>query len=263
MFFGMSAHSQEIIEKYTLPLALEETSGLTLLNDTLWTHNDSDNEAALYAISTKGALLKKIALPTTSNIDWEDITAVSGNLVIADMGNNFGTRKNLYLLEVIPSENSMEVFDSIPFHYPEQNYYGFQLNTPFDAEGLIAIENNLVVFTKNRKTQTTELYIVSCENEGAKKIGSLAVGSLITGADYNAELKMLVLTGYGKNFQQYLYVIRDFNLSLSPKPKINQVILELKGAQVEAVAIIDSQHVWITSEKTFKHPALLAKIKLE
>ena len=263
MFFGMSAHSQEIIEKYTLPLALEETSGLTLLNSTLWTHNDSDNEAALYAISTKGVLLKKIALPNKSNIDWEDITAVNGNLVIADMGNNFGTRKNLYLLEVIPSENSMEVFDSIPFHYPEQNYYGFQLNTPFDAEGLIAIENNLVVFTKNRKTQTTELYIVSCENEGAKKIGSLAVGSLITGADYNAELKMLVLTGYGKNFQQYLYVIRDFNLSLSPKPKINQVILELKGAQVEAVAIIDSQHVWITSEKTFKHPALLAKIKLE
>ena len=112
----MSAYGQEIIEKYTLPLVLDETSGLTLLNDTLWTHNDSDNEAALYAISTKGALLKKIVLPTSNNIDWEDITAVSGNLVIADMGNNFGTRKNLYLLEVIPSESSVEVFDSIAFH---------------------------------------------------------------------------------------------------------------------------------------------------
>ena len=42
------------VEKYNLPDILEETSGLAMLNDTLWTLNDSGNEAALYAISTKG-----------------------------------------------------------------------------------------------------------------------------------------------------------------------------------------------------------------
>ena len=45
------------VEKYNLPNILEETSGLAILNDTLWTLNDSGNEATLYAISTKGELL--------------------------------------------------------------------------------------------------------------------------------------------------------------------------------------------------------------
>ena len=47
------------VEKYNLPNTLEETSGLVVLNDTLWTLNDSGNEAALYAISNKGELLDK------------------------------------------------------------------------------------------------------------------------------------------------------------------------------------------------------------
>ena len=85
-----------IVEKHELPKVLEETSGLAILNDTLWTVNDSGNEATLYAISTKGKLLAK-RLTTNTNIDWEDMANANGRLIVADMGNNFGTRKNLYL----------------------------------------------------------------------------------------------------------------------------------------------------------------------
>ena len=41
------ALAQTVVEKYNLPDILEETSGLAILNDTLWTLNDSGNEAAL------------------------------------------------------------------------------------------------------------------------------------------------------------------------------------------------------------------------
>ena len=75
--------------------------------------------------------------------------------------------------------------------------------------------------------------------EAAKKIGSLPVGSLITGADYHHESNTLALTGYGKNKIQYLYVINNFTLSTISSASINQYDLHLNAAQVEAVAILD------------------------
>ena len=85
------------------------------------------------------------------------------------------------------SKGKALMLDSIPFHYPEQDYFDFQQSTPFDAEGLVFIANKMVVFTKNRRTLTTEIYVISTTSEAALKIGSLPVGSLITGADYHQE----------------------------------------------------------------------------
>ena len=260
------AVGQQILEQYTLPQVLEETSGLAILNDTLWTHNDSGNEATLYAISPKGKLLTKRTLAKQhKNIDWEDITTIDKRLIVADMGNNFGTRQNLYLLDIAFQKNTATVLDSIPFHYPEQTDYTFNQATPFDAEGLIYIDGQLLLFSKNRKTKTTELYLLpnsSKENKAAKKIASLAVGSLITGADFDSKSKTLVLTGYGKSNNQFLYVIRHFDLETAAKATISQYTLDFNGAQIEAVCIIDENHVWITSEQTRKYPAFLAKISI-
>ncbi|MAW16670.1 MAG: hypothetical protein CMC24_03355, partial [Flavobacteriaceae bacterium] len=237
------------VEKYTLPDILEETSGLAKLNDTLWTLNDSGNEAALYAISTKGALLDK-RYTTKTNIDWEDMTIVNGNMLVADMGNNFGTRKNLHLLEIDLSNGGATTLDSIPFHYPEQDNFDFQQATHFDAEGIVVVENKIVVFTKNRDTLTSEVYVISPSGGPATKIGSLAVGSLITGADYDSETKTLALTGYRRDDNQYLYVIDNFSLSAIADANISQYDLDFNGAQIEAISIIDAKTFWITSEET-------------
>lgn len=250
------------VEKYTLPDILEETSGLAILNDTLWTLNDSGNEAALYAISTKGALLDK-RYTTKTNIDWEDMTIVNGNMLVADMGNNFGTRKNLHLLEIDLSNGGATTLDSIPFHYPEQDNFDFQQDTHFDAEGIIVVENKIVVFTKNRSTLTSEVYVISPSGGHATKMGSLAVGSLITGADYHQESKTLALTGYRRDDNQYLYVIDNFSLSAVADANISQYNLDFNGAQIEAISIIDAKTFWITSEETTTYNAFLAKIRVQ
>lgn len=250
------------VEKYTLPDILEETSGLAILNDTLWTLNDSGNEAALYAISTKGALLDK-RYTTKTNIDWEDMTIVNGNMLVADMGNNFGTRKNLHLLEIDLSNGGATTLDSIPFHYPEQDNFDFQQDTHFDAEGIIVVENKIVVFTKNRSTLTSEVYVISPSGGPATKMGSLAVGSLITGADYHQESKTLALTGYRRDDNQYLYVIDNFSLSAVADANISQYNLDFNGAQIEAISIIDAKTFWITSEETTTYNAFLAKIRVQ
>ena len=250
------------VEKYTLPDILEETSGLAKLNDTLWTLNDSGNEAALYAISTKGALLDK-RYTTKTNIDWEDMTIVNGNMLVADMGNNFGTRKNLHLLEIDLSNGGATTLDSIPFHYPEQDNFDFQQDTHFDAEGIVVVENKMVVFTKNRSTLTSEVYVISPSGGPATKMGSFAVGSLITGADYHQESKTLALTGYRRDDNQYLYVIDNFSLSAVADANISQYDLDFNGAQIEAISIIDAKTFWVTSEKTTTYNAFLAKIRVQ
>ena len=250
------------VEKYNLPDILEETSGLAMLNDTLWTLNDSGNEAALYAISTKGALLDKRDTSKT-NIDWEDMTIVNGNMLVADMGNNFGTRKNLHLLEIDLSNGGATTLDSIPFHYPEQDNFDFQQATHFDAEGIVVVENKIVVFTKNRSTLTSEVYVISPSGGPATKMGSFAVGSLITGADYHQESKTLALTGYRRDDNQYLYVIDNFSLSAVADANISQYDLDFNGAQIEAISIIDAKTFWVTSEKTTTYNAFLAKIRVQ
>lgn len=252
----------KIVEKYNLPDILEETSGLAILNDTLWTLNDSGNEAALYAISTKGALIDKRDTAKT-NIDWEDMTIVSGNMLVADMGNNFGTRKNLNLLEMDLSNGGATTLDSIPFHYPEQYNFDFQQDTQFDAEGIVFVENKIVVFTKNRSTLTSEVYVISPSGGPATKMGSLPVGSLITGADYHQESKTLALTGYRRDDNQYLYVIDNFSLSAVADANISQYDLDFNGAQIEAISIKDAKTFWITSEETTTYNAFLAKIKIQ
>ena len=250
------------VEKYNLPNILEETSGLAILNDTLWTLNDSGNEATLYAISTKGELLDKRDTAKT-NIDWEDMTIVNGNMLVADMGNNFGTRKNLHLLEIDLSNGGATTLDSIPFHYPEQDNFDFQQATHFDAEGIVVVENKMVVFTKNRSTLTSEVYVISPSGGPATKMGSLAVGSLITGADYHQESKTLALTGYRRDDNQYLYVIDNFSLSAVADANISQYDLDFNGAQIEAISIIDAKTFWITSEETKNYKAFLAKFTIE
>ena len=258
---GNEENTVTALERHNLPDILEETSGLAILNDTLWTLNDSGNEAALYAISTKGKLLEKRATNKT-NIDWEDMTIVNGNMIVADMGNNFGTRKNLYLLDVDLSNGGATTLDSIPFHYPEQDNFGFQQATPFDAEGIVYVEDKIVVFTKNRSTLTSEVYVIPAMGGAATKMGSLPVGSLITGADYHQETKTLALTGYQKDENQHLYVINNFSLSAIADAKINRYDLDFNGAQIEAISIIDAKTFWITSEKTRKYAAFLAKISI-
>lgn len=263
LLLSIYASGQTVLEHHELPMVLEETSGLTQLNDTLWTHNDSGNEAALYAISPTGKIIATKKLSRHQNIDWEDITTDGKKLLVGDMGNNFGTRKNLYVVAVDVTKKEAIVTDSIPFHYPEQHYFGFQQETSYDAEAIIYIENKIVLFTKNRSTLSTEIYVLNKKDEKAKKISSIPVGALITAADYHTQTKTLALVGYLKSKHQFLYRIKGFDLAPDTTFSIESYKLPFKGAQIEAVSFIDANTVWITSEKTSKYAPFLAKISFD
>lgn len=72
--------------------------------DILWSHNDSGDLPALYAIDTHGHYLGKIDILNARAFDWEDIAVFEMHgkpyLLIADTGDNFSIRPtvSLYVL---------------------------------------------------------------------------------------------------------------------------------------------------------------------
>src|SRR5258707_8791364 len=57
---------------------ITESSGLAASrcqNDVLWTHNDSGDDAFVFAINAAGDSLGTWKVPNAKNIDWEDIAA--------------------------------------------------------------------------------------------------------------------------------------------------------------------------------------------
>ena len=148
-FVIINLEAQTIISEIELPISVYETSGLEIINNNLITINDSGNPSNLYYLNQDGELLFKRMFNELKNNDWEDLTADDEFIYIADIGNNFDTRKNLEIIKVPinPENNSFEL---ISFYYPEQDDFSFKQLSFYDAEGLISIGDYLFIFTKNR-----------------------------------------------------------------------------------------------------------------
>ncbi len=120
----------------------------------------------------------------------------------------------------------------------------------FDAEALTVVGDSLALFSKNRLTQQTEIYIFP------KKAGDyvltpsviLKVGSLITAADYNQSYDLLVLSGYNFKWEQFFYTISNFRKNGWNAIDLKKYLIPLEKAQIEAVKIQDLSNFWLTSE---------------
>ena len=225
-----------------MPRYINETSGLEYYKDYLVTHNDSGNEPVIYYLDREGRFSFKRSFDSLTNHDWEDLTSDKDFLYIADMGNNFDTRKNLQIVKV-PIDPKIDKTEFINFYYPEQSEFEFRLSSMYDAEGLISIDDYLLIFTKNRAKKITEIYKISKSpgSQIAEKIGSLDIQSIVTGADYHKDLTlnlgnsgtgMRLLAGYIAGFGKECILIGDKSLSKRPMDRIAEPLKEW-GADIE------------------------------
>jgi len=230
-----------------LPRKISETSGLAALNNQFLTFNDSGGKAALYSINQDGTGLTKHKIKGAVNRDWEDIAQDSAYFYIADMGNNFGYRKDLTIYIV---QHDFSLVDSIKISYASQEKFKKRKKHKYDAEAIMVYGDSLLLFSKNRKSHNTQLYVFP--KQGGEYVLSkrktFDVNALITGGDYDHKTKKLVLTGYLPDYTQYIFKAENFSLDKLDQVNIERYTLAFKNAQVEATKILEDGSVWISSE---------------
>lgn len=137
----------------TLPAEVHETSGLArgIANPSLfWTHNDSGDDAVLYAIHESGGLAGAVSVDGARSVDWEDIESApcpggdGACLYVADTGDNDAKRDHV-VVYVVPEPTSGEPSvraTALPARYPDG---------PRDAEGLFIVDGRIHIMTKGRE----------------------------------------------------------------------------------------------------------------
>ncbi len=230
-----------------LSIKIDETSGLASFENNFLTLNDSGGKPALYSFNAKGNLLETHKIDGAINRDWEDIAQDSTHFYIADTGNNYATREDLTVYIVT---KDFKLKDSIKISYASQTNFKKKKKNKYDAETLIAYGDSLLIFSKNRKSQKTQLYAFPKEGGqfSLEKLHTFDVNALITGGDYDSNSKQLVLTAYLPDYTQYIFKAENFQLDELEDIVLERYQLPLKPAQIEAVKILDNGSVWITSE---------------
>lgn len=202
---------------------INESSGLatSLCQDNvLWTHNDSGDDAFIYALDRDGDNLGTWKLADAKNIDWEDIASFKDKtgkcfLYIGEIGDNKLRRRDHAVIRVgepnvseatrSSSQNSslaIDVFEVVRFVYPDYDQ---------DAETLMVEpkSGDIYVVTKS-VSGPAGVYRVrpdfnSTEVQRAEKVTELSVPAIpngfVTGGDISPDGRRMVICDYTQAYE--------------------------------------------------------------
>jgi hypothetical protein len=253
-----SGSAQELSLETALDTAVNETSGLLYLNNTLITHNDSATTNQLFDIDTStGAVLRTVTVTNATNGDWEDLTHDDTYIYIGDFGNFDGSRTNLRVYRILITDyfaNISVTADVINFSYSNQtDFTPSPTATNFDAEGLVHYNDTLYIFSKNWLNGNTDIYQLS-KTPGTYSISiidTVSVEGLISGATYNALDNSIVLIGYDLS-GAFIIQLNGFNSGLFSNGSIIKTALSVPtnySPQIEGVFPINANEYYISAEE--------------
>lgn len=251
-----------------LPEVLNETSGLILWNNKIWTHND-DTDIHLYGIDINDInTMVNLPLSSTENIDWEEIAQDDTYLYVGDFGNNAnGNRTNLKILRVEKSSLLAKVpdIDYIDFSYALQTDFTPKgaNQTNFDCEAFIVSKDKIYLFTKEWISRKTTVYSLP-KHPGtyvAEYVSEYDVDGLITGATVLEDKHLVVLSGYSDNFKPFVFLLYDFQNSEFFEGNKRKIELELPFHQVEGITSENGLDYIISNER-FSYSGTTTEAKL-
>jgi len=190
---------------------IDESSGLVRSRrypGVFWTHNDSGDDARIFAITSRCELIAEFQVEGARNRDWEDIaTDDDGNLYLADIGNNWNKRRNLVVYRVpepdpFGEERVVNSDLAIPFRYANQSVFSLLWRWNFDAEALFWMDGSLSILTKNRGNRRTQWYRlpVASDEVAIAPAGSLklyfSLAGNVTAADLHLNGRTLAVLTY-------------------------------------------------------------------
>lgn len=221
---------------------LKESSGLDFYNGHLFTFNDSGNTAEIFEISPKNGKILDTIKTNLVNKDWEALANDGKNIYIGDFGNNAGTRRDLKIYKITLNSNfKADSVSSYSFFYPQQqDFTPKNLNTDFDAEALIFLNNQLHIFSKEWESKKTTHYIIELshsEEQAVHNVEEFQTGFVVTDAAfYNDKLYFVGYTKWGRIYLDIFKMTSDFHF-FQNKPRRFYLGSAFKLSQIEGIAV--------------------------
>jgi hypothetical protein len=229
-----------------------EISGLQIIDNKIWGHNDGGNANKIFEIDTTNGNCNISKSINASNTDWEDITQDSANIYLGDFGNNNGMRQDLKIIKINKDSfklgSSPIANSSISFNYNNQTTFLNNNFTNFDCEAIICVQNKLYLFTKNWGNHKTNVYQLPTDsaNATALLIDSFDCKGLITGAAIFEN--KIALLGYDTTGASFAWLLWDYKPSQFFSGNKRRIDFGLSGGQCEGIAFKDSNTIFIANE---------------
>jgi len=239
--------------------AVCESSGLACSRRTpgvFWTHNDSGDEARLYAFDRQGRDLGSLALRGVRAYDWEDLASLvidgKGYLLVGDTGNNGRNAAvhMLYLVEepaVDPERGvqvrEMPVSQLIHFSY-EDDYRNCE------ALGVDPTGKTILLVSKERRMECCVYALPWPENKPdkafvARRIATLHVPT-VTAMDVSPDGRHAVVLTYGDAYQFTRAAGEDWGAAFSRPAVLVEVPPRQQGESICYGP--DGRTLYLTSE---------------
>ncbi|RZJ78998.1 MAG: hypothetical protein EOO20_27290 [Chryseobacterium sp.] len=228
-------------------------------NNLFWIHNDSGDQPRVFAIDSLGKFYQSdryrnyegISIAGATNVDWEDIAVDNkGNLIIADVGNNYNDRKDLVLYvvpEPSPIASNTTFLKKLFFKYPDQKTYTTDRDFNYDCEAVFFADDRIHMLSKDRSDSFTRLYRMDVEK--TDEINNLTlldrfdIGDKVTAADASVDGNKLVVLTYSAI---WLFERKSPSESYF---KGNIWWLPITAPQVESICFKNDQHLWLLDEE--------------
>ena len=249
---------------------ITESSGIAASKcqtDVFWTHNDSGDDAFIFALNAKGKKLGTWKVANAKNNDWEDIAEMktpNGEciLYIGDIGNNTRIRDEFTVYRVkepaVSAENESsskknpiptEPAEAIKFTYPDMRH---------DAETLMVhpATGDIYILSK-RLSGASAVYKLKSnfdlnKTNKLEKITDFSVPAIpngfLTGGDISPDGKRVIICDY---FNAYELVLPEKAKNFDEIWKETPLTVEL-GAREQGESVgysADGKSIFATSEK--------------
>lgn len=251
---------------------ITESSGLVASRcnkDVLWTHNDSGDEALIYAINLKGEKLGTWKVTGAKNNDWEDMATFKNAagqcfLYLGDIGNNERFRSEMTVYRVAEPQVSdadknsgkknpiaTEPADALKFVYPDIRHDAETLMVHPQTGDVYVMTKSLSSASGVYKISATEAFnsdkVVTPERIGDFTVPAIPNGFL-TGGEIAPDGKRIIICDY---FAAYEITLPENSKNFDDiwKQKPQKIELD-ERKQGEAVCYSsDEKSIYATSEK--------------